>query len=89
MPLTSGTLSAAREVRTMLQGVSLAQFQAALIVMRATERCIEIIGERRAACRKQPNNYNPRSRAPTSSKSANLRLTRVVTPASGFDKGVT
>lgn len=37
-------LSAAREVRTMLQ-VSLAQFQAALIVMRATERCIEIIGE--------------------------------------------
>jgi uncharacterized protein with HEPN domain len=38
-------LSAAREVRTMLQGVSLEQFQSALIVMRATERCIEIIGE--------------------------------------------
>jgi len=44
MPLWD-MLSAAREVRTMLQGVSLAQFQAALIVMRATERCIEIIGE--------------------------------------------
>ena len=29
----------------MLQRVSLAQFQTALIVMRATERCIEIIGE--------------------------------------------
>lgn len=38
-------LSAAREVRTMLQGVSLAEFQTALVVMRATERCIEIIGE--------------------------------------------
>jgi len=38
-------LSAAREVRTMLQEVSLEQFQSALIVMRATERCIEIIGE--------------------------------------------
>jgi uncharacterized protein with HEPN domain len=38
-------LSAAREVRTMLPGVSLEQFQSALIVMRATERCIEIIGE--------------------------------------------
>ena len=38
-------LSGAREVRTMLQGVSLEQFQSALIVMRATERCIEIIGE--------------------------------------------
>ena len=38
-------LSAAREVRTMLQGVSLAQFQTTLIVMRATARCIEIIGE--------------------------------------------
>ena len=31
-------LSAAREVRTMPQGVSLEQFQSALIVMRATER---------------------------------------------------
>jgi hypothetical protein len=42
MPLTSETyLSAVREVRTMLQeGVIIA-----LIVMRATERCIEIIGE--------------------------------------------
>jgi uncharacterized protein with HEPN domain len=38
-------LSAAREVRTMLQKVSLEQFQSALIIMRATERCIEIIGE--------------------------------------------
>lgn len=38
-------LSAAREVRTMLQEVSLEQFQSALIIMRATERCIEIIGE--------------------------------------------
>ena len=38
-------LSAAREGRTMLQGASLEQFRKALIVMRATERCIEIIGE--------------------------------------------
>ena len=38
-------LSAAREVRDMLVGVSLDQFQTALIIMRATERCIEIIGE--------------------------------------------
>ncbi len=29
----------------MLQEVSLEQFQSALIVMGATERCIEIIGE--------------------------------------------
>ena len=38
-------LSAAREVRDMLQGVSLEKFQTERVVMRATERCIEIIGE--------------------------------------------
>ena len=38
-------LSAAREVRDMLQGVSVESFQAERVVMRATERCIEIIGE--------------------------------------------
>jgi uncharacterized protein with HEPN domain len=38
-------LSAAREVRDMLRGVSLNQFRSSLILMRATERCIEIIGE--------------------------------------------
>ncbi len=38
-------LSAAREVRDMLQGVSLERFQAERVVVRATERCIEIIGE--------------------------------------------
>jgi uncharacterized protein with HEPN domain len=38
-------LSAAREVRDMLQGLSLERFQTERVVMRATERCIEIIGE--------------------------------------------
>ncbi|HWJ34150.1 MAG TPA: HepT-like ribonuclease domain-containing protein [Steroidobacteraceae bacterium] len=38
-------LSAAREVRDMLHDISLEKFQTERIVMRATERCIEIIGE--------------------------------------------
>lgn len=38
-------LSAAREVQGMLHGISLEQFESELTVMRATERCIEIIGE--------------------------------------------
>lgn len=38
-------LAAAREVCDMLKGLTLEQFQAQRVVMRATERCIEIIGE--------------------------------------------
>jgi uncharacterized protein with HEPN domain len=38
-------LSAAREVGDMLKGLTLEQFQAQRVLMRATERCIEIIGE--------------------------------------------
>lgn len=38
-------LSAAREVAGIVSEMSLEQFQSELIVMRATERCIEIIGE--------------------------------------------
>jgi len=38
-------LSAAREVRDIVQGISLEAFRTNLLVMRATERCIEIIGE--------------------------------------------
>jgi uncharacterized protein with HEPN domain len=38
-------LSAAREVCDMLKDVSVERFQAERVVMRATERCIEIIGE--------------------------------------------
>jgi len=38
-------LSAAREVSDMLKGLTLEQFQAQRVLMRATERCIEIIGE--------------------------------------------
>jgi uncharacterized protein with HEPN domain len=38
-------LSAAREVNDMLRGVSIEQFQANRMITRATERCIEIIGE--------------------------------------------
>ncbi len=34
-----------RAVRDMLQGVSVESFQAERVVMRATERCIEVIGE--------------------------------------------
>ncbi len=38
-------LSAAREVVTLIKGVPLEQFESNLLVLRATERCIEIIGE--------------------------------------------
>ncbi len=38
-------LSAAREFSDMLKGLTLEEFQAERVVMRATERCIEIIGE--------------------------------------------
>ena len=38
-------LAAARECRQIVGQVSLDQFQSNLLVLRATERCIEIIGE--------------------------------------------
>ncbi len=38
-------LSAAREVDDMLRGVSIEQFHGNIMITRATERCIEIIGE--------------------------------------------
>jgi len=38
-------LSAAREVMQLIDGVSLKQFESTLVLLRATERCIEIIGE--------------------------------------------
>ena len=38
-------LSAAREVQDILQGVPAEKFQNSLVLLRATERCIEIIGE--------------------------------------------
>ena len=38
-------VSAAREVRKILKGVSAVEFQNRLVILRATERCIEIIGE--------------------------------------------
>lgn len=38
-------LSAAREVQEILQGVPLTEFRNRLVILRATERCIEIIGE--------------------------------------------
>jgi uncharacterized protein with HEPN domain len=38
-------LSAAREVVDMLKGLSAENFQTERVVIRATERCIEIIGE--------------------------------------------
>ena len=38
-------VSAAREVREILKGVSAAEFRNRLVVLRATVRCIEIIGK--------------------------------------------
>lgn len=38
-------LAAAREVRLLIGNISLEQFESNLVVLRATERCIEIVGE--------------------------------------------
>jgi len=38
-------LSAVNEVRQIVGDMSLEQFQSDLVVMRATQRCLEIIGE--------------------------------------------
>jgi uncharacterized protein with HEPN domain len=53
-------LSAAREVCDMLKDFSVERFQAERVVMRATERCIEIIGE--DACPARPGNRKLRYR---------------------------